>query len=229
MREAAMHLSHHWTFNAFILLVVITNSLTIGMETYLSINAYANFYLEAIDCVFFGIYIFEISIKMYALHFHYFKSGWNVLDFGIVTLNLLVWVIPEGFPLTKLILTPDWLRVSKMLRVFRIIRLMRAMRSVTLFKSIQIILSTFMQSISAMMSIVCVSGVFIYIFGIGGTLMYQSIDSRFGSLNSTVFRLLQVMTLNRWGELYSDNKYKSNTIWFFLAVFIVLQTFIFLK
>jgi len=68
------------------------------------------------------------------------------------------------------------------------------------------------------------------IFMIIGTASFGKYDEKhFGSLFKTLFRLIQLMTLDDWSVIYQINRDKVPIIWFYLAIFIVLETFIFLK
>ena len=45
--------------------------------------------LLLIDKIILVVFVIEISLKLYAYRFGFFKSGWNVFDFSIVAIALL--------------------------------------------------------------------------------------------------------------------------------------------
>nr|KAJ3418928.1 hypothetical protein HK105_007654 [Polyrhizophydium stewartii] len=212
-----------------IMACVLVNSVVIGLDTVPSIRARYGFFLTIVDYIFLGVFIAEMLAKLYALRLLYFKSGWNILDFLIILTSLTVWLLPEVLIGNTALGDARILRLVRLFRAVRAVRSLRALQDVSFLKSLQLILTTLFQSLPAMGSIAFVSLIVGYVFAVAGTLMYHNIDKRFADLGSTSFRLLQIMTLDRWSELYVDNKSKSDSIWYYVAIFLVLQTFIFLN
>ncbi len=65
---------------------------------------------------------------------------------------------------------------------------------------------------------------------VGAMIMYGTIDPRrFGSFGKSIVRLFQVITLDRWSEIYTDNKDAAPGIWALGFVLIILETFVFEK
>ena len=91
-------------FNAFVMLVILINSLVVGLETIDNLkknNADAFFTLNTIFLV---IYTIEFALKVYAEPKNYWKSSYNIFDFAVLALsyvqvlldNLRVLEVDEG-------------------------------------------------------------------------------------------------------------------------------------
>ena len=65
---------------------------------------------------------------------------------------------------------------------------------------------------------------------VAAVILYGTVDPRkFGSLGKSLVRLFQVITLDRWSEMYTDNKETASGIWALAFVLIILETFVFEK
>ncbi|KAI8926479.1 Ion transport protein-domain-containing protein [Entophlyctis helioformis] len=229
LRNKVFDITNHGMFNLGIMACVTVNSIIIGLEATEPLHKRYGYFFFIADAMFLGVFIAEMAIKLFALRFAYFRSGWNIFDFIIISVSVLLWILPEVLTSAVLMIDARVLRLIRMFRAVRAIRSLRALRGITFLRSLQVILATLFQSLPAMSSIAIVALLVGYIFAVAGTLMYGMLDSRFNGLGTTSFRLLQVMTLARWSELYTDNKDESPTMWYFLVIFIILQTFVFLN
>lgn len=63
-----------------------------------------------------------------------------------------------------------------------------------------------------------------------GLYLYGDVDpDRFGSLGESMFTMFALITLDDWGFMYSDNREKSPSIWFYLWSYIIIVNFVFMK
>lgn len=97
----------------FIIGIIILNALTLGLETSPYIKETYGAALHVFDIFALTVYTIELALKMLALRFRFFKSGWNIFDFIIVAMAF----IPATGPLT-------------ILRSFRIVRVLRLISSI---------------------------------------------------------------------------------------------------
>ena len=82
-------------FQNAILIVIIINSVILGLQTSAKINDAIGGVLDVLDWVCLGIFILEMLLKMIAdKFFGYFKSGWNWFDFIIISSYLRI----PGYP-----------------------------------------------------------------------------------------------------------------------------------
>ena len=94
--------------NIFITLVILINAITLGLETSEELVSKIGKMLIYIDKIALSIFVIELIIKLFVYRLSFFKSGWNLFDFIIITIAL----IPSSGPLS-------------ILRAFRIFRALR--------------------------------------------------------------------------------------------------------
>ena len=118
-------------------------------------------------------------------------------------------------------------RLLRLIRAIRAIRSLRVLRTINFMKSLQIILSTLLKSIPAMGTIVFLQALAIYMFAVIAKSLYSTVDpDRFGDLANASFRMFQMITLDNWGNIYTDNRERSPTMWIFLWFYVILAQFI---
>ena len=214
-------------FNYLILFVIILNAINLGLETNIYILKRYRWYMEFTDNVFLGIYLWELIVKFYALRYSYFQSLWNIFDFIIILLSLATWFVEE-----LVILSTETSNILKIVRVFRAVRIIRflyELKKVKFLRPLQIILEALFNSLQTILSIVSLAAIFLYVFAVAGVILYGQIDShKFGSIGKSFVRLFQVITLDRWSEVYTNND-NNLGIWFLAFALIILETFVFEK
>jgi len=234
-------------FEFFIILVIITNSTLIGVETYFTTPL---IHMIQLSCL--AIFAIEIVIRMLASDGirQFFSDGWNVFDFSIVIVSF----IPESWFADASMIT-----AIRVLRVFRVIRLFRTSGE------IKLIVSVLVRSFSALSYNAVFFFIFMYLFSIIGVVLFKLPDPAsatpevlqkleafyeiapnapviapdpYGSLHETMFTLFRVLT----GEDWTDIRYNliiagdmgligsSGTIvtayhiiWFVLSAFLLLN------
>jgi hypothetical protein len=66
------------------------------------------------------------------------------------------------------------------------------------------------------------------IFAVASVLLWGDRDPEFfGGLGTAIVRLFQVITLDRWSEMYT--KYSEISVWIMAFLVIILETFVFEK
>ncbi|KAJ3061665.1 Cation channel sperm-associated protein 1 [Podochytrium sp. JEL0797] len=91
--------------------------------------------------------------------------------------------------------------------------------------SLQVIISIVFKSVPAMLNIAALSLITLYVLAVIATASYRDVDPRrFGSISTSLFRLFQLMTLDKWSDIVNENREKSKTIQFFVVFVIVLET-----
>ena len=71
-------------FRNFIIGVIIFNAIILGLETSKPLMAVAGDFIHLLDQICLYIFVAEIALKLFAHHFRFFRSGWNLFDFFIV-------------------------------------------------------------------------------------------------------------------------------------------------
>lgn len=194
-------------FQKTIMIIIVLNAITLGLETSPSAMAAAGSLLIAADRLMLMIFIAEISARMFAHGFRFFRDPWNVFDFIIVGIALAP--ATTGFAV---------LRALRVLRVLRIISAVPKMRMV-----VQALLS----AIPGIGSIVALLALIFYVMAVMATKMFgPSFPEWFGSIPASLYSLFQIMTLESWSmgivrpvmEVYPY-------AWMFFVPFILIATF----
>lgn len=166
-------------FNNAVLIVIVINSIALGLETIPLVNNHLHSALHTIDIICIAIFVLEAALKLTALHYRYFKSGWNVFDFIIVLIALL----PLG----------------QMFSIFRALRIIRAFRLIEHIPSLKRVVAALAISIPGMLSTAVLILLVFFVFGVVTTQLYAaSFPQWFGHLGRSMFSLFQIMTLESW-------------------------------
>ena len=145
-------------FEFFIAIVILVNSVLIGIETY-----FTNHTIYISQSVILAVFTIEIVMRWFACSSNksFWQSGWNIFDFVIV----FVAYIPES-----LFANGGFIIAIRILRVFRVLRLLRA------FKELKIITTVLLHSCKSLFYTAIFFVVFIYLYSIIGTTLFKLPD-----------------------------------------------------
>lgn len=190
-----------------ILTVIIINAITLGLSTSDQVNAVAGDFLSLLDRAILGIFVLELSLKLYAYGLRFFRSSWNIFDLLVVSVGLL----PQGAGLSGL----RGLRVIRALRLLSVIPQMRA------------VVQALLDALPGMGAVIIMISIVFYVFAVMATLMYgPTFPDWFGTLGRSLYSLFQIMTLESWSmgivrpvmEVYPS-------AWAFFVPFIIITAF----
>ena len=194
-------------FQIFVTAVIVVNAITLGLETSPTVVSKFGTWLHVIDKAALWIFTIELILKFRVYKGGFFKDGWNLFDFTIVT---IAW-IPAAGPLSVL-------RALRIMRVLRLISVVPAMRKV---------IGALFNALPGMGSIVLVLLLVYYISAVMATNLFGSqFPEWFGNVGASMFSLFQIMTLESWSmgivrpvmEVYP-------LAWLFFIPFIVTTSF----
>ena len=194
-------------FQFFVTAVIIVNAVTLGLETSpVAVDKFGT-QLHLIDKAALWIFTIELALKLLVYRGRFFRDGWNVFDFTIVT---IAW-IPAAGPLS----------------VLRALRIMRVLRLISVIPSMRKVVNALFNALPGMGSIVCVLLLVYYIAAVMATNLFgEAFPNWFGSVGESMFSLFQIMTLESWSmgivrpvmEVYPQ-------AWLFFVPFIVITSF----
>ncbi|MDE6081900.1 MAG: ion transporter [Muribaculaceae bacterium] len=246
-KSVASTLCKHRWFEFGITIVIIINSLLIGVETYHTSST-----ISIIQNIILYVFSLEILLRFLAAPSvkEFFKDGWNIFDLSLV----IIGYIPES-----MFENASAMMALRVLRVFRVLRLLRAA------SEIKVIINVLLKSTTAMFYNVVLFGIFIYLFAIIGVGLFKLPDPEklegkekenyeqlmtvaphspsnspdpFGTLGEAMFTLFRELT----GEDWTDLRYNHITayelgviktppavtnfyhiIWFVISAFLLLN------
>ena len=169
-----------FSFDMFIMSVILLDAVVLGMMTSEKLNFYFNNGLFLLDRLFMGIFIVEMFLKIYALKKKFFESGWNIFDLVIVACSS----IPSASAFI-------------ILRTFRLFRLFKYVHH---FSKMHNLVEVFIELLPTFVSFIAVSAIFSYVFAIIAVSLFGDVFAAFSTLGATMFTLLQVFTLDGWAS-----------------------------
>jgi len=177
-------------FGNFIIGVIIFNAILLGLETSKPLMAQMGGLVHLLDMICLYIFVVEIVLKLFAQHFRFFKSGWNLFDFFIVGIAL----IPA----------------AQSFSVLRALRILRVLRIISATPSLRRVVEGFLKALPGMGSVFLLMSLIFYIGAVMATKLFGSdcpactpeqaanFQNWFGTLGASAYSLFQIMTLESW-------------------------------
>ncbi|QGX39843.1 ion transporter [Permianibacter aggregans] len=190
-----------------ILLLILINAVTLGMETSANIMAAVGPAILALDHLLLGVFVLELALRLYAHRWSFFRDPWNVFDFVVVAIAL----IPASGPFA----------------VLRALRVLRVLRVLTLVPTMRRVVGALLSAVPGLASIAMVLLLIYYVFAVIATKLFgQAFPDWFGSLGDSLYTLFQVMTLESWSMGISRPIMETYPMaWAFFIPFILIATF----
>ena len=167
-------------FDFLIMSLICMDAVILGLMTSDAMNRFFEGGLFILDRLFMAIFIIEMIMKIFAFGKKFFKSGWNVFDFAVIAISsgpFASWFI-----------------------IFRTFRLFRLLRYVNKFTRLKQMINTFLALLPNFMAMLLVMAVFFYVFAIMAVCLFGDVFIEFSDLGSSLFALLQVVTLDGWAS-----------------------------
>lgn len=208
------------TFQNSILIVIVINSIIMGLQTSRTIMDAIGTVLNVLDYICLGIFVIELLLKIIAYGLRFFTDGWNWFDLIVVVCSLI-----SGLAFLKV------LRVFRIFRVFRTLKALkgiRAFRLVSRLDKLRLVFEAIRKSIPGISWSGALLLIIYYIFALIGTTLFGiAFPDWFGSIGKSMYTLFQVMTLESWSmgisrpvmEIYS-------WAWIYFVPFVLLSSFV---
>lgn len=181
-RQFLYDVSESKRFHSSMLLIILTNTALIGLQTVPSVQNKIGWYLSQLNVFYLAVYLVEFLVKLGALHLKYFFDRWNLFDFFIVVTSLIDPIYPMLME-DEMQVDTDLFKIFRLLKSFRALRALRVIRTIKFLKNLQITVNAIIQSIPALGSIIMLIGLVLYIFAIIGKGLYREVDPiRFGNI-----------------------------------------------
>jgi len=198
-------------FQLFIVLVILANAVTIGIDTYPAMALQYGSLIYMFDNIFLGIFIVEIILKMISFGkrpWEFFRSGWNTFDFIIVAAALI----------------PGLQGQSTLLRL---VRLLRVLRLLSALPGLQILVMALMNSIPRIAQMAMLASLLFYIYAVIGVSLFSEHDpEHWATLHISLLSLFRVLTLEDWTDLMYTAMELYPMAWIFFVSFVLLSTFV---
>lgn len=213
-RDHLEQLRSNKVFEMVVITIIVVSALLIGAKTYDEASRFERiiYWLDwGVTLFFLAEIIIRIAAEKQTLNF--FKKGWNLFDFLIVTASL----IPIDD--TEMVL------LARLLRIFRVLRL------VSMIPELRMLLSALVKSLPRMGYVALLMFIIFYIYAAVGSFIFHDVDEKlWGNIAVAMLTLFQVATFESWATavLYPTMEYYPYS-WIYFLTFIFLNAFIFLN
>ncbi|MGY6630681.1 MAG: ion transporter [Wenzhouxiangella sp.] len=198
-------------FTRFIIGLIVINAIILGLETSDRLVAAAGPALSFINGLILAVFVVEILLKLLAFGPRFFRSGWNIFDFLIVSISLM----PATGPL-------------EILRALRILRVLRLLSQVP---KLRVIIESLMRALPGMGWTALLLLLVFYVFAVMGTMLFgEEFPEYWGNLALSLFSLFQIMTLESWSSGVARPMMEVYPwIWVYFVPFILVSSFMVLN
>lgn len=166
-------------FERAIIVLIILNAVTLGMETSPAIMGAIGPMLLAIDQAILAVFVVELILKFIVYRLDFFKSPWRIFDLIIVSIAL----VPAAGPFS----------------VLRALRILRVLRLISAVPSMRRVVGGLLTALPGMGSIMMLLMLVFYVFSVMATKLFGGeFPQWFGSIAASAYSLFQIMTLESW-------------------------------
>ncbi len=196
---------------AFIIILILINAVTLGLETSPTAVAKYGGLLHIIDLAILIVFTVELILKLIAYRLNFFRSGWNLFDLAIVVIA--------------------WMPSSGPFAILRALRILRVLRLLSVVPQMRRVIAAIGHSIPGMMSVVGVLCLLFYVSAVLTTKLFgqhpsPELQDWFGSIGASAYTLFQIMTLESWSMgIVRPVMAHYPLAWMFFVPFIVITSF----
>ena len=210
-RMVALH--DNKLFQVTVIVIIVLSALVIGANTY-DVSDTGKRVLKVLDLSVTVFFLIEILIRISASKGlkNFFRGGWNVFDFIIVTMSL----IPiEG---------------SQMVILGRLLRVLRVLRLISFIPELRILLNALVKAIPRMAYVAVFLFVIFYIYGAFGSFLFEGINPQlWGDISISMLTLFRVVTFEDWTDVMYETMAVYPLSWIYYLTFIFFAAFVFLN
>lgn len=213
LKESLFKLHQNKLFEFIVIGIIVFSALVTGAKTY-DIGSTMSLVVAGLDSFITVFFLFEIIIRLIAepRFLDFFKKGWNIFDFVIVTLSLLP---IEG---------NDTVLLARLLRIFRVLRL------ISVIPELRVLINSLIKALPRMGYIVLLMFIIFYIYAAIGSFMFEDINPiLWGNISIAMLTLFRVSTFEDWTDVMYETMTEYPLSWIFYLSFIFLTAFIFLN
>ncbi|MBB3331224.1 voltage-gated sodium channel [Halomonas campaniensis] len=214
-RDRFERLRSNKAFELTVITIIVVSALLIGAKTYEEEVSPFQEWILWLDVAVTVFFLVEILIRMAAERRlrDFFRKGWNIFDFLIVTASLI--------PMDD----------SEMVLLARLLRIFRVLRLVSMIPELRLLIAALFKSIPRMGYVALLMFIIFYIYGAIGSFLFASVDEKlWGNISLAMLTLFQVATFESWATavLYPTMEHYPYA-WIYFLTFIFLNAFIFLN
>lgn len=167
-------------FNVGIFLVIVANAVALGLETFPGVERSAGHVLRHLDHVFIAIFVAELVVRIGAYGARpqdFFKDGWNVFDFVVITAAF----VPG---------------LRENVTLLRLLRLARVLRLVRILPELRVLVTSIWRSLPGVASLGVLGVLMLYVYGmVGWVLFHDRYPQEWGSVGQAMLTLFVLLSM----------------------------------
>jgi voltage-gated sodium channel len=198
-------------FDPLMLSIIAVNAVTLGLETYDSIDAAIGDWLHLANGVILGLFVVELLLRMAAFADHprdFFRSGWNVFDFVVIGASFVPGVRENA-------------------TLLRLVRLLRIVRAVRLLPDLRVLTVAVGRSIPGVASLAAITLLLVYVYGMLGWLIFHEHDpANFEDIGQSMVTMFVLLTLENLPVYIARGQELSNWTLLFYVSYVLVASFL---
>jgi voltage-gated sodium channel len=141
----------------------------------------------------------------------FFKSGWNIFDFVVISAAFVPGVRDSS----------TLLRLARLLRVVRIVRLLPDLR---------VLLTGVVRSLPPLISMTILVTLLLFVYGMIGWLLFaDELPEQWGTIGSAMLTLFVMLTLENFPQYMDDGMSVHPWSWIYFVTFVLIAAFVVLN
>jgi voltage-gated sodium channel len=214
MAETLRRIVGSQRFDAVIVAVIVANAVVLGLQTYPGVVADYGDTLDLLNGIFLGVFVVELLMRIGSYGRRpqdFFKSGWNVFDFVVISAAFVPGVRDSS----------TLLRLARLLRVVRIVRLLPDLR---------VLLTGVVRSLPPLISMTILVTLLLFVYGMIGWLLFaDELPEQWGTIGSAMLTLFVMLTLENFPQYMDAGMAVHPWSWIYFVTFVLIAAFVVLN
>ena len=198
-------------FNVGIFAVIVANAVALGLETFAGVEQSIGHLLQQLDHAFIGIFVVELLIRIGAYGSRpqdFFKDGWNVFDFVVITAAFV-----------------PGLRENATL--LRLLRLARVLRLVRILPELRLLVTSIWRSLPGVASLAVLGVLMLYVYGmVGWVLFHEQYPKEWGSVGQAMLTLFILLSMENLPTQIQQGQVVSSWTLIYFVSYVLIAAFL---
>ena len=204
-KNSASLLISHRHFEHLVIVMIVLNSITLALETYRPLYETYKTAFSIVDTGFLCFFVIEVTLRIFAQGWRFFRGGWNWFDFLIVLVSLL-----------------PMLGNLSALRALRILRALRLLSVVPEFKSV---IESLVRAAKGAGAVFGIIALLLFVYAVMSSKLFgHALPDTFGNLHLGLLTHIQLLLGDNYGDIVRSTIDVAGfwTFWYFLSYTIIV-------
>ncbi len=201
-------------FDAVILVVIVANAVVLGLQTYPDLVERYGDELDLLNGLFLTVFVVELLLRLASYGRRpqdFFRNGWNVFDFFVVSAAFLPGVRESS----------TLLRLARLLRVVRVVRFL---------PDVRVLLVAVVRSLPPLFSLVTLTVLLLFVYGMVGWLLFaEELPDDWGTIGQAMLTMFILLTLENFPTYMNAGIDVHPWSWVYFVSFVMVAAFIVLN